>query len=190
MKFVKGVVSLKDLPEDDLPQIAFLGRSNVGKSSLLNVLFGKKIVKVSSTPGKTRELNFFSVNEAFYIVDLPGVGYAKVSEKKREEMEKSIRDYVERAKNLRGIVYLVDIRHGARPIDLLTVESIRAIGRPVLIVASKRDKVNSSELSKNRALISSQFGLEELPLAVSALKKIGVEELWKEILSAVSETFP
>lgn len=189
-KFVKSAVSLKDLPENRLPQVAFLGRSNVGKSSLLNALTGKKnLVKVSSTPGKTREINFFEINEAFYIVDLPGVGYAKVSFAKQEQMENSIRQYIEKAEDLRGVIYLVDIRHGGTPIDVETVENIRRAGCPVLIVASKRDKVNQSELAKNRRVIQEKFGLESLPIAVSSLKKTGLAELWSEILKAVSVEF-
>lgn len=189
-KFVKSAVSLKDLPENRLPQIAFLGRSNVGKSSLLNALTGKKnLVKVSATPGKTREINFFEINEAFYIVDLPGVGYAKVSFAKQEQMENSIRHYIEGAEDLRGVIYLVDIRHGGTPIDLETVNHIRKAGCPVLIVASKRDKVNQSELAKNRKIIQERFGLETLPIAVSSLKKTGLGELWSEILKTVSVEF-
>ena len=112
-EFVKSAVSLKGLPEGRLPQVGFLGRSNVGKSSLMNALMGQKsLVKVSSTPGKTRELNFFKVNGKFFLVDLPGVGFAKVSIQKRDEMGDFIREYVEKCKDLRGIIYLVDIRHG------------------------------------------------------------------------------
>ena len=149
-EFVKSAVSLKGLPEERLPQVGFLGRSNVGKSSLMNALMGQKnLVKVSSTPGKTRELNFFKVNGKFFLVDLPGVGFAKVSIQKRDEMGDFIREYVEKCKDLRGLIYLVDIRHGGTAIDVETVESIRATGCPVLVVASKRDKVNQSEFAKN-----------------------------------------
>lgn len=186
-EFVKSAVSLKGLPEERLPQVAFLGRSNVGKSSLLNTLMGqKKLVKVSATPGKTREINFFKVNKQFFLVDLPGVGFAKVSNSKRDEMGDFIREYVEKCKDLRGLVYLVDIRHGGTPIDIETVESIRATGCPVLVVASKRDKVNQSELAKNLKLIQARLGLETKPLCVSSIKKTGLEPLWQEILDAIN----
>ena len=186
-EFVKSAVSLKGLPEERLPQVAFLGRSNVGKSSLLNTLMGqKKLVKVSATPGKTREINFFKVNKQFFLVDLPGVGFAKVSNSKRDEMGDFIREYVEKCKDLRGLVYLVDIRHGGTPIDIETVESIRATGCPVLVVASKRDKVNQSELAKNLKLIQARLGLETKPLCVSSLKKTSLEPLWQEILDAIN----
>ena len=162
-KFVKAAVNLKGLPEEHLPQIAFLGRSNVGKSSLMNTLMGqKKLVKISSTPGKTRELNFFKVNDEFFLVDLPGVGFA-----------------------LKGLIYLVDIRHGGTPIDIETVESIRATGCPVLVVASKRDKVNQSELAKGLRDIQQRLDLDQKPLCVSSLKKTGLDELWTEILEAI-----
>ena len=185
-KFVKSATAIKDYPKDRLPQIAFLGRSNVGKSSLLNALFGsKKLVKVSASPGKTRELNFFSVNDAFYAVDLPGIGFAKVSFKKQNEMEKAIRDYIERAEDLKGVVYLVDIRHPGKLIDLETVKHIQSTGRRVLIVASKRDKLGVQEATKNLKAIQEAFQLDYIPLTVSSLKKKGLEELWFEILQAV-----
>ena len=188
-EFVKAAVNLKGLPEERLPQVAFLGRSNVGKSSLMNALMGqKKLVKVSATPGKTREINFFKVNNRFFLVDLPGVGFAKVSNSKRDEMADFIRDYVEKCQDLRGLVYLVDIRHGGTPIDIETVESIRETGCPVLVIASKRDKVNQSELAKNLKLIQERLSLPTKPLCVSSIKKHGLEALWQEILSAVNGT--
>ncbi|MCF0224165.1 MAG: YihA family ribosome biogenesis GTP-binding protein [Fibrobacter sp.] len=187
-KFVTSAVSLKGLPEQRKPHIAFLGRSNVGKSSLMNALMGQKnLVKVSSTPGKTRELNFFDVNDAFFLVDLPGVGFAKVNNAKRDQMSDFIREYVEKCKELKGIIYLVDIRHGGHAIDIETVESIREAGCPVLIVASKKDKVNQSELAKGIKKIQQNFGLEEKPLCVSSFKKIGLDALWKDILFAIEQ---
>ena len=187
-EFVKGATSIKHLPEERLPQIAFLGRSNVGKSSLMNALMGRKdLVKVGRTPGKTRELNFFKVNNRFFLVDLPGVGFAKVSNSKRDQMSDFIRDYVEKCKDLKGLVYLVDVRHGGHAIDIETVENIRASGCPVLIVASKRDKANQSELSKGLRSIRENFGLDQNPLSVSSFKKFGLELLWQNILEALGE---
>lgn len=187
VEFVKSAVSLGGLPKERLPQVAFLGRSNVGKSSLMNALMGRKnFVKVSSTPGKTHELNFFRVNKEFFLVDLPGVGFAKVSNTKRDEMSDFIREYVEKCEDLKGLVYLVDIRHGGHAIDIETVESIREAGCPVLLIASKRDKVNQSELAKGLKLIQQNFDLEEKPLCVSSVKKTGLEQLWKDILFAIN----
>ena len=186
--FAKAAVSLQGLPKERLPQIAFLGRSNVGKSSLLNALMGaKNLVKVSAAPGKTRELNFFKVNNEFFLVDLPGVGFAKVSNAKRDQMSDFIREYVEKCKDLRGLVYLVDIRHGGTPIDIETVEHIRATGCPVLVVASKRDKVNQSEFAKGIKLIKQRLDLETNPICVSSLKKTGLDELWDELLEAIRQ---
>ena len=188
-EFVKAAVSLKGLPEERLPMVAFLGRSNMGKSSLLNALMGqKKLVKVSSTPGKTREINFFKVNNQFFLVDLPGVGFAKVSNAKRDQMSEFIREYVEKCKDLRGLVYLVDIRHGGTPTDIDTVESIRNTGCPVLVIASKRDKVNQSELAKGLKLIQERLSLPDKPLCVSAIKGHGIATLWQDILSAINGT--
>lgn len=185
-EFVKAAVSLKGIPEERIPHIAFLGRSNVGKSTLLNALMGaKKLVKVSAAPGKTRELNFFKVNNEFFLVDLPGVGFAKVSITKRDQMADFIREYVEKCKDLRGLIYLVDIRHGGTAIDIETVESIRETGCPVLVVASKRDKVNQSEYAKSMKLIKQRLGLDENPICVSSLKKTGLDVLWDEILEAI-----
>ena len=189
--FVVGATRLGQIPDDKLPHIAFLGRSNVGKSSVLSILMGKKgLVKISGTPGKTRELNFFLVNDAFYFVDLPGIGFAKVSISQRDKMADMIRDYVEKCDNLRGIVYLVDMRHAGTPLDVETVETLRSLGKPVLLVANKRDKLTQLEASKALKEIKARFGLDEPPLVVSALKKTGIEGLWNHLLEAIARPEP
>ena len=188
-KFFISSPSVEKCPEGERREYAFIGRSNVGKSSLMNALMGRKdLVKVGRTPGKTREMNFFKVNNRFFLVDLPGVGFAKVSNSKRDQMSDFIRDYVEKCKDLKGLVYLVDVRHGGHAIDIETVENIRASGCPVLIVASKRDKANQSELSKGLRSIRENFGLEQNPLSVSSLKKFGLDALWQNILEALGLT--
>ena len=137
-EFIMAATKPSQFPSDGLPQIAFLGRSNVGKSSLLNALSGKKkLVRISSKPGKTKEINFFKINQAFYLVDLPGVGFAGVNFEKVREMEVGIRSYVENAKELRGIIYLIDSKIGPQPIDVEVIENIRSLGCPVLPVMSK-----------------------------------------------------
>ncbi len=186
-EFALAAVRASQLPTDGLPQVAFLGRSNVGKSSLLNALTGKKkLVRVSSRPGKTKEINFFKINGAFYLVDLPGVGFAGVSFGKVSEMESGIRAFVERSKSLRGIVYLIDSKLGPQPVDLETIEGIRSLGCPVLPVMSKCDKANQSETAKTRNAIEAIFGKDIRPLRLSTLRKIGLSALWREILSAVA----
>jgi GTP-binding protein len=190
VNFVLGATSIKQVPKDGIPQLAFLGRSNAGKSSLLNAIFGKQIVKTSGTPGKTREINFFlvanSFGKSFYFVDLPGVGYAKVSKTMRDDMANRIKNYVEKAHDLKGIVYLIDIRHGGHEIDFETINGIRSAKVPVLLVASKADKLNQGEFIAAKRKLKENFSLPELPLATSAKTKKGLPELWKEISSLLS----
>jgi len=185
VNFVLGAASIKQVPNEGIPQIAFLGRSNAGKSSLLNALFKKQIVKISNTPGKTREINFFlatdPLNHSFYFVDLPGVGYAKVSISIRNEMANRIKNYVEKAHDLKGIVYLLDMRHGGHQIDFETINGIKSTGVPILLVASKADKLKQSEFAAARKKIKENFCLPELPLTISSKTKKGLPELWKEI---------
>ena len=184
VNFALGAASIKQVPCEGVPQIAFLGRSNAGKSSLLNVLFKKEIVKISKQPGKTREINFFLVNSqnnSYYFVDLPGVGYAKVSKSMRDEMANRIKNYVEKAHDLKGIVYLLDIRHGGHQIDFETINGIKNAGIPVLLVASKADKLNRSEFIAAKKKLKENFCLPEEPIAVSSKTKNGLPELWKEI---------
>lgn len=186
-EFVTAATKPSELPTDGLPQVAFLGRSNAGKSSLLNTLSGKKkLVRISSRPGKTREINFFRINGAFYLVDLPGVGFAGVGFDKVSEMEGGIRSFVEHSEALRGIVYLVDAKVGLQPVDVETIEGIRSLGCPVMPVMSKCDKASQSELAKTRNAIGKIFGSDIRPIRLSVLRKIGLAELWQEILSLVA----
>ena len=186
-EFIMAATKPSQFPSDGLPQIAFLGRSNVGKSSLLNALSGKKkLVRISSKPGKTKEINFFKINQAFYLVDLPGVGFAGVNFEKVREMEVGIRSYVENATELRGIIYLIDSKIGPQPIDVEVIENIRSLGCPVLPVMSKCDKANQSEQAKTRNAISRIFGKDVRPVRISVLRKIGLDEIWQEILSSVA----
>jgi len=185
VSFILSAVSIKQVPKEGIPHIAFLGRSNSGKSSLLNVLFKKQIVKISNKPGKTREINFFlvndSLNNSYYFVDLPGVGYAKVSKSMRDEMANRIKNYVEKAHDLKGIVYLLDIRHGGHQIDFETLNGIKDAGIPILLVASKADKLNRAEFIAAKKKIMENFSLPDFPLTVSSKTKKGLPELWKEI---------
>jgi GTP-binding protein len=141
-RFVKGVVSLDGLPRQPIPEIAASGRSNVGKSSLLNVLFGRKgLAKVSGTPGKTREINFFSIGEKWHLVDLPGYGYAKVPAPVKQKWAALVEEYLRRREQLAGVVQLIDARHGPTEADREMLEWLVAEKRPTLLVATKMDKL-------------------------------------------------
>ncbi|MGI6204513.1 MAG: ribosome biogenesis GTP-binding protein YihA/YsxC [Anaerovoracaceae bacterium] len=170
-------------PPDDLPEIAFAGKSNVGKSSLLNLLTGrKKLAKVSSSPGKTRTINFYEINGQFRIADLPGYGYAKVSKSMSEDWGRMMDDYFRTRESLRKVVLLVDIRHEPTALDVQMYDYMKYYGLDGLIVATKADKLSNNQ--KNRALdvIRVTLGAGDAKIIpVSALKKTGAGELTDEI---------
>jgi GTP-binding protein len=147
-----GTVATPDGPRPGtLPQVAFSGRSNVGKSSLINALLQRtrsKLAHVSATPGKTRALNFYRVNERFFLVDLPGFGYARVPSAMREQWRALIEGYLARERELKGVVHLVDARHGPQKSDLQMVEFLATLNVPVLVVLTKIDKLKASERKK------------------------------------------
>ena len=147
-----GTVATPDGPRPGtLPQIAFSGRSNVGKSSLINALLQRtrsKIAHVSATPGKTQALNFYRVNDLFFLVDLPGFGYARVPAKLREQWRKLIEGYLSREQALKGVVHLVDARHGPLELDLQMLDYLATLEVPVLVVLTKFDKLKTSERAK------------------------------------------
>jgi len=145
--YIKSVADLKSLPQDQLPEIAFAGRSNVGKSSALNRLVNiNNLAKISATPGKTRLINFFLINKNLYFVDLPGYGYAKASQSMRQSWGKLIEDYLKESKNLRGTVLLLDSRRGPLEPDLELIEWLDFYGINKLVVLTKTDKLSQSEL--------------------------------------------
>jgi GTP-binding protein len=185
--FIKGVVDYKNIPEDDLVHIAFAGRSNVGKSSLQNALLGrKKLVRVSATPGKTQEINFYLINRAFYFVDLPGIGFAKMPGNLRKKISYLIADYTSKTPNLKGIVYLVDLRTTGTEIDIQAIENLRATGVPLLIIATKKDKLNQKEQRDAARKIKEKFELDQDPICISSLKKTGLDELWIHLLEVIA----
>jgi GTP-binding protein len=155
-EFFRSASAIKGLPEEDLPEIVFVGRSNVGKSSLLNSLCAKKgLAKTSSTPGKTRLINFFLINKSFFFVDLPGYGYAHVGHAERESWGQLLTDYVRYRKGITLVVLLVDSRHPGMDSDLEMMEFLDFCQRPYGIVLTKFDKLSQSDKSKVRRAMES-----------------------------------
>ena len=177
-------------PPDIMPEIAFAGRSNVGKSSLLNLLTGrKKLARVSGSPGKTRTINFYLINDAFRIVDLPGYGYAKVSKRTTENWGEMMETYFQNRTGLRKVVQLVDIRHKPSAQDVQMYGYLRHYGLDGIVVATKADKVSRNEMQKNLSVIRKTLELsrEDRVIPVSALKKTGCEELLALIETLLEE---
>ena len=170
-------------PEDNMIEIAFAGRSNVGKSSLLNLLTNRKsLARVSGSPGKTRTINFYWINDEFRIVDLPGYGYAKASKSLTERWGEMMEKYLETRQGLRVVAQLVDIRHAPSKQDVQMYEYLRYYGLDGLVVLTKADKVSRNELNKNTAMIRKALDLkpEDRAIPVSALKRTGYENLLAE----------
>ncbi len=186
-EYVKSFPSINgfDLPE--LPAIAFIGRSNVGKSSLINhLLIRKKLVKTSSTPGKTQLLNFFLINKQFYFVDLPGYGFANVPIHVKTGWLAMIREFLYRYPQLKLVIQLLDLRHKPSNDDMEFNQLLIEFQRPSIVIANKSDKVKKSILRKSLFDIKNSLGLVDIPLLHSALKKTGRDAIWKEINEALS----
>ena len=177
-------VKKEQYPPEDLPEIAFAGRSNVGKSSLFNTIVNRRnFARVSGSPGKTRTINFFEINGAFRIVDLPGYGYARVSKSLSKDWGPMMERYLESRKNLVKVVQLVDIRHQPSRQDVQMYEYLKYHGLAGIVVATKSDKVSKNEAVKTTALIRKTLGMQsdELLIPVSSLKKTGYDRLMDEI---------
>lgn len=186
-EFIISAVAAAQYPSDNRVEIAFVGRSNVGKSSLINTLTNRrKLVKVSGTPGKTRLVNFFLINNEFYFVDLPGYGYAKVSKVEKENWGKVIETYLTKREQLKKIVLLVDCRHKPSMDDINMYKWIKYYNYEAIVVATKIDKLTKNELQKNLKMIRETLELNpnDKLLTFSSLKKIGKEEL----LEVIDET--
>lgn len=159
---VMSAVSAAQYPTDGKPEIALVGRSNVGKSSLTNTLIQRKnFARTSSQPGKTQTLNFYNVEDKLYFVDVPGYGYAKVSKKQREEFGHMIEEYITSRKQLRGVVSLVDARHEPSDDDVSMYEWLHYYNIPILIVATKSDKISKSKFNKYASNIKQTLGFDE-----------------------------
>ncbi|MGL4343915.1 MAG: ribosome biogenesis GTP-binding protein YihA/YsxC [Cellulosilyticaceae bacterium] len=168
-------------PEPELPEIAFAGKSNVGKSSLINCLINRRaLARTSSQPGKTQTINFYNIQQKINFVDLPGYGYAKVSKVEREKWGKLIEGYLSNRENLRQVVLLVDIRHEVGANDKMMYDWITHYHNNVVVVATKADKLNRSQIQKHVAMIRKGLNLrqEDQLIAFSATTKQGKEEIW------------
>lgn len=188
LETVCGITS--KLPENALPEVAFAGKSNVGKSSLINGLVNRKsLARTSSQPGKTQTINFYNVNEALYIVDLPGYGYAKVSEEIKAKWGKMIERYLQTSKQLQTVFLLVDIRHAPSGNDKMMYDWIVANGFEPVVVATKLDKINRSQIQKQLKLIRTtlQTKKETKIVPFSALTKAGVDEIWELITDSIAD---
>jgi len=190
LEFLGGMASVDGWrPESVLPEVAFAGRSNVGKSSLLNTLVHrKKFARVSNTPGRTREINFFKVNDAFVFVDLPGYGYARVSKEQRAEWRPLIESYLRRSPQLRGIVHLLDVRHDPTIDDKLMLDFLSEIGVPTIVVFTKVDKLTAKERSKQLSDLPLRLGLDaDQVIPFSAATGEGRDELGAAIESLLEQ---
>ncbi len=170
-------------PDGDLPEIAFAGRSNVGKSSLVNVLVNRKnLVRTSSTPGRTQLINFFDVNNQFTLVDLPGYGFAKVPLSVKKEWGPMVEAYFATRDNLRGVVLILDVRRMPGPEDQQMLQWLRAYNVPSVLVVTKCDKVSKNERAKQSAVIARILGVERSELNFfSALTKDGRDAIWEKL---------
>lgn len=192
-EFIRSAASLKDCPRDGLPQIAFAGRSNVGKSSVINRLLNRKnLARVGSAPGKTTHINYFKIDNKLYFVDLPGYGYAKVSKQERARWGKLIEQWFADTSLLTLGVQIVDLRHKPTADDCSMVRWFMDSGKPFVVVANKHDKIKKSQWELNLALIRETLELpEEVPvISFSAEKGLGKEELLQVILDHVNEVLP
>ncbi len=188
IQFVKSVVSIKDLPKDKLPEVILCGRSNVGKSSFINTIFNRKgLAKTSSSPGKTRSLNYYLVEDKFYMVDLPGFGYAKVSKKEREKWLNLIDNYLRESESISYAFHFVDSRVGPTDLDILLNDYLNELEIPYLVLLNKIDKLKQSEIAKSKKNIFEIFpelSYGDNLLAFSSTKGIGKKQVVK-ILSSL-----
>jgi GTP-binding protein len=183
IKFVLGAASWAGLPKDGRPEVAFIGRSNVGKSSLLNYLVGRRaLARTSGTPGKTQEFNYFLVNDSFYLVDLPGFGYAKIARAQREKWARLIGRFVRERESLGAVVQLIDSRHPPSALAEAMVLLMNDAPPPLIIALTKGDKLSKNQQQQSVAAMK-QFLQErhmDAPVVLtSAEKKQGADEIWQ-----------
>lgn len=188
LETVIGVTS--KIPQNSMPEIAFAGKSNVGKSSLINALMNRKsLARTSSSPGKTQTINFYNINDALYFVDLPGYGYAKVSQQEKEKWGKMVERYLHQSKVLVAVFLLVDIRHDPSANDKVMYDWILANGFHPIIIATKADKINRSQLEKHVKAVKQGLGVDKDTVVVpfSAQTKQGRDEIYELIDSMTGQ---
>ena len=183
-KFEISAVSPKQYPKNELPQIVLVGKSNVGKSSFINTMINRKaLARTSSEPGKTRQINFYNIDEKFYFVDLPGYGYSKMSKQEQDKVGSFIEQYLVKSKNIALVIFLIDIRHNPTENDRLMYDYIIRSGLPFIILANKADKIATTKVEgivKDLQKKINPIGDSKM-LPFSAEKKIYTEDVWKII---------
>jgi GTP-binding protein len=184
--FVTSAAESKQFPPEKLPEIAVVGRSNVGKSSLINVLTGNHgLARTSRTPGRTRLINWFEIDGRFHLVDLPGYGYAEVSRDMRESWRPLIESYLSERKTLAGVLLLIDVRRGVQDDELDFVPWLEAKGTPIVVALTKADKLAKNKLMLEVSKSKKTLGLKRDPIAVSAQTGDGVDPLWRAVRGLV-----
>ena len=185
VQFIKGASRWEHLIEDGLPEVAFIGRSNVGKSSLINMLVGRKaLARTSNTPGKTQEFNYYRIDGRLYFVDVPGFGYAKVSKAQRAHWDRFIRRYLSEREPLRLVIHLIDSRHAPTKLDRGIMEWMKGGRVPYLLVLTKADKISRNHYQKALKQVRealSELYMEAPVILSSSEKKLGAEEIWQWI---------
>jgi len=183
-KFEVSAVSPKQYPKNNLPQIVLVGKSNVGKSSFINTMINRKaLARTSSEPGKTRQINFYNIDETFYFVDLPGYGYSKMSKQEQEKVGSFIEQYLVKSENILLVIFLIDIRHNPTENDRLMYDYIIRSGLPFIILANKADKIAPTKVEATVNDLQKQINPigDAKMLPFSAEKKIYTEDVWKVI---------
>lgn len=182
-KFEISAVSPKQYPTNGLPEIVLVGKSNVGKSSFINTMLNRKsLARTSNTPGKTRQINFYNIDNNFYFVDLPGYGYSKLSKEEQVNMGRFIEDYLQKCQNIALIVLLLDIRHKPTADDAHMFEYIKRTNLPFMLIANKADKIAVTKVDMELEKIKETLGLSfSTLLPFSAERKIYSDDVWREI---------
>ena len=182
-KFEISAVSPKQYPKGSLPEIVLVGKSNVGKSSFINTMINrKKLARTSNVPGKTRQINFYNIDDKFYFVDLPGYGFSKMSKKEKIVSGKYIEEYLEKGQNISLIIFLLDIRHKPTEDDMLMYDYILKTNLPFMILTNKADKIAVTKVDDAVNVVKEYLGITYSPIyPFSAERKIYIDKVWEEI---------